>query len=380
MDGLLTDRNLKRSALIGLGITAVLTVATFSIGGLRIFDRTYTVTAVFPHAAGLSPGDRVRVAGIDVGSVSSIERDQAANAVVAKLEMKESVEVSADARASIRLRSLLGAKFVDLADDGRGPRLEPGGTIPLEHTSVPADLDQLLNAVGGFIEPLDVDAVNAVLGSFSEAIDGKGPELGKLIDQLGTLAGELAVRDDELDRLIVAGDRLSGAVASRDAELATGTEQLAVVLDTLARRREALTQVVEGVELVSARLTPLLAENREELEGIITGLHSTVSVLDEQRDRLDLALEQLPLLAERFTRITGQGSWINVYFVGMIPGPFVANPIDFGSNEGLEPGEDGGIPRIWYEPPVTVPESEVAGTRIETQDDRPPPPEGYPGR
>ena len=379
MDGLLTDRNVKRCAIVGLTITALLTAATFSTGALKLFERTYTVTALFPDAAGLSTGDRVRVAGVDVGSVAKLERVASKRIVRAELELAAGTQVSSDTRASIRLRSLLGAKFVDLDDDGRGPRLRPGGTIPLERTTVPADLDELLNAVGGFVEPLDVDAVNKVLGSFSEALDGRGEELGTLVDRLGDLAGELGDRSEDIDRLLVAGETLGSAVASRNDELATSTDQLATLLSALSARREQLTQVVAGVERVTAEMTPLLAENREELTGIFDGLQSTVSVLAEQRDRLDLALGQLPVLAKRFTRITGQGPWVNVYFVGMIPGPFVANPVDFGSADGLEPGEDGGIPRVWLDPPVQGPDAEVGGSTVEFGDDSPEPPEGYPG-
>ena len=379
MDGVLTDRNLKRCAIIGLVVTAMLTIATFSTGALKLFERTYKVTAMFPDAAGLSPGDRVRIAGVDVGSVASIERVESARVVRAELELKSGAEVSSDARASIRLRSLLGAKFVDLDDDGRGPKLRPGGVIPLERTDVPADLDELLNAVGGFVEPLDVDAMNKVLGSFGEALDGRGDQLGTLVERLGVLAEELAQRSGDVDRLLVAGERLGAAVASRDDELATSTDQLATLLGALSQRREQLTQVVAGVERVTAQVTPLLAENREELTGIFDGLQQTVSVLDEQRDRLDLALEQLPLLAERFTRITGQGPWVSIYFVGMIPQPYLANPVDLGAADGLEPGETGGIPRLWLDPPVQGPSGEVAGSEITFEDDSPEPPEGYPG-
>ena len=259
MDNVLTDRNLKRCAVVGLVVTAVLTVATFSTGALKLFERTYKVTAMFPDAAGLSAGDRVRVAGVDVGSVAKLERIASKRVVKAELELQAGTEVSADTRASIRLRSLLGAKFVDLDDDGNGPKLRPGGVIPLERTDVPADLDELLNAVGGFVEPLDVDAMNRVLGSFGEALNGRGEQLGTLVDRLGVLAGELSERSGDIDRLLTAGERLGSAVASRDDEIATSTDQLATLLGALSARREQLTQVVAGVERVTAQMTPLLA-------------------------------------------------------------------------------------------------------------------------
>ena len=108
------------------------------------------------------------------------------------------------------------------------------------------------------------------------------------------------------------------------------------------------------------------------------------AVLDEQRERIDLALGNLPVLAERFYRVTSEGSWVNVYIVGIVGTPFLSNPIDLGSSATLQPGQTGGAPRLHVDPDrtplVLLPDETVipgVGT-VRTGDDRSiPPPEGF---
>src|SRR3546814_17543426 len=92
-------------------------------------------------------------------------------------------------------------------------------------------------------------------------------------------------------------------------------------------------------------------------------------ILVRQQDRIDLAVSQLPRLAERFYAVTSEGSWVNVYIVGVVATPFVMDPIDLGSSSG-EPGITGGPPRIWVDPPQLLPSLNVGGIEIDTGDNR----------
>lgn len=371
---MLTDRNLRRSAIIGLAVTGALTFATVSIGALNIFDRKYTVTAEFADGGAMQVGAPVRVAGIRVGSVSSIERDLGRRLVEVEMSIDGGVDISEAATASIDLRSMLGAKYVEITDPFRGELLADGDVIPIDRTETPVDLDELLTTVGEFSGSIDVEAVNRFLDHLAGSVEGQGEEIGTLIDEVGVLADALADRSDDLDRLIVASERLLGAVDGRREELGASLDQLAVVFDALSRRRDDITGLVDGVQALRERLVPLLAENRGELDSVLEDLVVATRVLDRQRERISLALDHLPLLAERYVDMTDDGPWINVFFVGTIPGPYVANPVLV--------GPDGALPGAWFDPQAGPREAEVAGTRAEFEEEETdrPPPEGYPGR
>jgi phospholipid/cholesterol/gamma-HCH transport system substrate-binding protein len=342
------------------------------------------VDAVFASASGIETGDPVRVAGVLVGSVTAIERNLQQGTVTVSMIVDDGVQISEDVRASIRLRTLLGKKFVDLADPGTGDLLPAGGLIPLERTSTATDVDTLLNAADPIVEHTDVQAINQVLGSFDGILDGRGGEISTMLEDLDHLSGSLSERDEQIASLIDATSRLGAALDGRRAQLGTTVDGMAVVLDALAQRQVDLTALVSGVNDLSSTLTPLLARNQEDLDAALDDVVSTVAMLDSQRDRIDLALTQLPTLAERFYEVTREGSWVNVYIVGIVATPYLSNPVDLGSSESGEPGVTGGVPRLDVDPVQLlqlVPEEieTYVGTIDRTDGRTIPPPEGFGG-
>src|SRR5437868_15326660 len=101
----MTDRGIRRSAFTGLAITGVLVFLTASIGGLNIFKRKYAIAAEFSQASGISSGDPVRVAGVEVGSVGKVERLSGQRMVRVSLSINKGTWLADGTRASIRLRT-----------------------------------------------------------------------------------------------------------------------------------------------------------------------------------------------------------------------------------------------------------------------------------
>ena len=364
------DRHLGRKAAIGSSIILVLGVISFAIGGLRILERSYELSVIVDDASGIESGDPVRVAGVNVGEVRSVNRIPEDATVEITFGVDQEVEISDGSFASVRLRTLLGKKYLHLEDPGSGPVLTPGAVIPLAQTESSTDVDTLLNAAEPTVEQVEVDTINQLLGSVDRTLAGRGEELRSVFSDLGDLAGTLADREQELDRLIGSTADLSEVVGDRDEELTQVLHGLDVVLATLAQRGGSLTSLVDGVDGLSQTLTPLLAENRSEFTTLFADLDTVTDVLVRQYDRVDLALTQLPDLAERFYAVSAEGSWVNVYIVGVVATPIVANPVDLGSSASGEPGQTGGAPRLWVDPPQLLPSTTVGGIDIDTSDGR----------
>lgn len=371
----MTEHNLRRTAIGGLAVTLVLVFAAWLVGGAKIFKRSYKVEAIFADAGGIGSGDPVRVAGVEVGSVTSVQR--VPQAVKVTLSINKGVQLSAASRASIRLRTLLGKKYVDLADPGAGPVMPSGSVIPISRTQPISDLDQVVTSFNGALHHTDVDALNAMIQSFDKVVAGKGDKLGSIMDSLARLSTSMADRKQDMDRLLASGDKLSAAVADRSAALGSTTEDMATALDALAARKTELTALLDGVQGLSQRLTPILDRNEGNLDGILTDLTQVGQVLDSQQSRLKLALDQLPDATYSLTKVVRQGSWINVYNVGFPMQPYVMEPVDTGDAHGQEPGQSGGLPRIWFRPPAQLPNVNAAGVSVNNSDNEPPAPEGY---
>src|SRR5438477_6244943 len=156
----MTERNLRRSALVGVAITVALMALAYVLGGMKIFHRSYSIKAVFSDASDVGAGDPVRVAGIDVGKVTSIEREP--HSVLMALEINKGVKLSQGITASIRLRTLLGKKFVDIADPGTGPTVASGTLIPETRTKPATDVDEVITAFKASVKRPELATLNSV--------------------------------------------------------------------------------------------------------------------------------------------------------------------------------------------------------------------------
>ncbi len=112
------------------------------------FKHGYRLNAVFSSAVNIKGKSPVRIAGVNVGKVTSIKREGDAGMVSMEIESR-GLPIHSDATAKIRPRIFLeGNWFVDLQPGSpSAPTLSSGATLPITQTSDPVQLDQVLDAL-----------------------------------------------------------------------------------------------------------------------------------------------------------------------------------------------------------------------------------------
>jgi len=147
--------NKKIEFLVGCfvlaGIAAVLYLAV-QVGGARLLGGdSYRLQARFSSVSGVSPGSRVEIGGVRVGTVQSIELNESFF-VIATLEIRNSIRLDDDTIASVKTAGLIGDRFIEIAPGGSGTRLEPGDMIV--DTESALDIESLISrfAMGGIDE------------------------------------------------------------------------------------------------------------------------------------------------------------------------------------------------------------------------------------
>ena len=157
------------------GVVAAIVVIVacyFGFTKANPFDDPFELKAAFKTSNNIRPGSPVRIAGVTVGKVSEIEEDGEAGTVV-RLEINEDGRpLHADAHAAIRPRIFLeGNFFVDLQPGTpSAPVLEDGDVIPVNQTSTPVQLDQILTALQSDTR----EDLQIVLDEYASALKGKG--------------------------------------------------------------------------------------------------------------------------------------------------------------------------------------------------------------
>jgi ABC-type transporter Mla subunit MlaD len=129
-------------------IVVLLVVGYFGITKQIPFQQGFQLKAQFASALNIKSKSPVRIAGVDVGEVSGIQRE--GNTALVTMELKESaLPIHEDATLKIRPRIFLeGNWFVELQPGTPStPTVSSGHTIPIAQTTDPVQLDQVLNAL-----------------------------------------------------------------------------------------------------------------------------------------------------------------------------------------------------------------------------------------
>ena len=159
------------------GIAASLFFALVVVMGFRKdnpFNNPYELKAAFRNVNDLKPKSPVRIAGVNVGKVKSIEPlGEDGNGAMVTLEIdKKGLPIHEDARAKVRPRIFLeGNYFVDLQPGTpSAPHFDEGDTIPVQNTAAPVQFGQFLET----LQSSTREDLRTVLKEYGKAVSGEG--------------------------------------------------------------------------------------------------------------------------------------------------------------------------------------------------------------
>lgn len=351
---MIQDRSTMRR-LVGAVVVLATGVSTLSLAGRAIaFDvpdpfapGRFTVVAEFPRAVGLYPQSRVYIDGLEAGTVTDVEAR--ADHVRVTMEVDD-VPLVAGATATLRLRSLIGERYVELGPGwtGTGSRLADGATIPLERTVVPAEISDVLDEATRVADALDPVAVRDVVERLATAFGGDRDVLAGFVSELSGAGASLEANLQRLDDTLVATDRVLANLATRDQRIASLLERGAVVTEALVAQDGALDSAVVGLDSMLAELTEFTRNQRAGLTSSVDVLARIGEVLAAHEQDWKRVIEYLPLASYGFARAIHQdnGRWfLQPQVTGTLFAPFIPNMNSRGG-PGSETGDNRFVPEV----------------------------------
>lgn len=245
-----------------------------------------TITAEFSRAVQIFPGVKVKVLGVDVGQVTDVQTG--ADEVRVTMRIGDSaIELPAGVTATVVPMSLLGERYIQLSPAYEGGEiLADGATIPVHRTRVPAEGDELLQALQDYFGELDGDTVEEFVTNAATVLEGKGERVNRLIGEATGVLSTLDSRRDELANMIVQFNTLTEALAQRGDALARLINTYNVVGATVHDVRSSLEGTITGLSDASAALAGLLVDHRDSLGPDVRTLTRTTRTVDRNVGRL----------------------------------------------------------------------------------------------
>ncbi|HKS53036.1 MAG TPA: MCE family protein [Pseudonocardiaceae bacterium] len=300
--------------------TAVIALAT-GLVALTIANVTLSPTtrylARFTDVSGLLVGDDVRIAGVRVGSVDSIELvDRRFAQVGFSVDARQ--HLPASATAAVLYRNLLGQRYLSLAR-GPGPvgqTLPPGGLIPIERTTPPLNLTVLFNGFKPLLVGLDPAQLNQLSWEIVQVLQGQGGTVESLLASTSSLTRDLADRDRVIGEVIMNLNAVLDTVNARDEQLSALILQLQRLVSGLAADREPIGQAIVSIDQLAGTTAGLLRDARPPLRDDIAALGALSTNLADSSQVIDRVLQFLPEKLTKLSRAASYGSWFNFYLCG----------------------------------------------------------------
>lgn len=322
-----------RAVLIKVSVFAV--VMALVAAGLVVifgefrFSATRTYHAVFENAARLKSGNDVRVAGIPVGSVKSLEL-RPDNSVDVEFTVDKKYQLYRSTRALIRYENLVGDRFMEITSGpGELLKLQPGETIDKSHTQPALDLDALLGGLRPVLKGLDGEKVNAISGAIIELLQGQGDSLSDLLSSTGSFSQTLADRYQVISEVIQNLNTVLATVDEKSAEFDTSVDQLQKLVTGLAQGRDPIAGALPPLAAATNDLTETLQRSRRPIQGVLENLRPLATELDNRKGEVNQVIEPLAENYLRLNALGAYGAYFNIFYCSTrlkLNGPSIGLP------------------------------------------------------
>ena len=151
-------------------------------------------------------------------------------------------------------------------------------------------------------------------------------------------AQTLNERDANLRKLLDNASKATGVLAKRTDQVVSLVKDSNALLAELRTQSAALDQIWHTVSAAAQQLKGFIEENRQQLRPALDKLNGVLTIIDNRKQRLQLAVKGLNTYAMSLGESVSSGPFFKAYVVNLLPGQFVQPFVDAAfSDLGLDP-------------------------------------------
>ena len=250
---------MKNSLETKLGVFVILAVMAAwviveTLGTVDLFSKGYHVSAQFDSAQDLKIGDRVKMAGVEIGRVEKISLTD--NKVSVTMKLKSNAVVKTDSKAIIKFTGLMGQNFVSVAFGSPGaPKADEGTILETgEQPDLSAIMAKLDNAAAGIENVTKVfsgDKIDNILGPITDFMKQNSGPLTATIGNIKSLTSQIAAGQGTVGKLIYEDTLYSSALST----VTNLQDSAASAKDVLATAKGVINNISAGQGTVGKLIT-----------------------------------------------------------------------------------------------------------------------------
>src|SRR5690349_4708387 len=339
-----------RNGLMGIIILILVLGVGQSFASVPMLFATPTYYAQFSDTGGIGTGDKVRIAGVDVGTVRSLEIDGDRVRIGYSLG---GTEIGTDSLAAIRTDTILGRRNMEIEPRGSDP-LQANGVLPLGQTTTPYQIYDAFFDVSKNTAGWDTQTVKESLNVLSETIDQTYPHLSAALDGVARFSDTIGKRDDQIKQLLASANKVAGVLGNRSAQVNQLLVNAQELLSAINERSYAVSMLLERVSSFSQQVKGFIDDNPN-LNHVLEQLRTISDVLRDRKYDLMTTLTTVAKFVASLGEAVASGPFFKVMLANLLPGQILQPFIDAAfKKRGIDPEEfwrNAGLPAFQFPDP-----------------------------
>jgi phospholipid/cholesterol/gamma-HCH transport system substrate-binding protein len=339
----LEGSNRVRNGLMGIIILVIVIGVGQSFASVPMLFATPTYYAQFSDTGGINVGDKVRIAGVDIGLVRSmaIEGDK----VLIGYSLA-GTQIGTQSRAAIRTDTILGRRNIEIEPRGTDP-LRANGVLPLGQTTTPYQIYDAFFDVTKAASEWDTQTVKRSLNVLAETIDQTYPHLSAALDGVARFSDTIGKRDDQIKQLLANANKIAGVLGNRSEQINQLLVNAQTLLGEINARGQAIDLLLERVGAFSEQVKGFIDDNPN-LNHVLEQLREVSDVLRERKFDLMDTLTTVANFAASLGEAIASGPFFKVMLVNLLPYQILQPFVDAAfKKRGIDPEKfwgDAGLP------------------------------------
>ncbi|MDG4667924.1 MCE family protein [Mycobacterium sp. 236(2023)] len=280
------------------------------------FARTVPITVISDRAGlVMNPDAKVKLLGVPVGQVSSIEElPDGTAALHLEMDPDQLRTIPTNVEVGITSSTVFGAKFVQLIPPNSPASQSLRAGQVLQSSQVTVEFNTIFERLSMLLSAIDPMKLNRTLGAISSAINGRGKDLG---EALNALDGLLVKTDPSLANLwhdLETAPEVIGAYADASDDVVTIVRNATSLSDTIVEERRNIDEFLLGTTGLADIGNEVLTANGDSLANMLDLLVPTTALTSQYNKGLYCSLAGLVEL-NKVTPLEEPGITISIGFV-----------------------------------------------------------------
>ncbi len=303
----MNERNPLRVGIVTLVILGLVGAGVLLLSVSNFGTKNYS--ALLQHTAGLRKGEDVQVHGVISGKVTGIQIQD--DHVLVDFALDSGITLGDRTTATVKVATLLGTHYLEVDPTGTGTLAN--GQVPLERTSVPYNLQDVIEKGSEALDELDPDLLAKALTSMADTLGASQQEIGPALEGVARLSEVVSKRSDQVGDLMASTRKVTDQLSASSQDIVGLMEQTNLVVSEITARRAAIHKLLVEVTDLSQALSAIVKSTNGKLKPALQDVKAVLDTLNSQDKQLTNLLEQMAPAVRYVANATGSGPYLPLF-------------------------------------------------------------------